>query len=49
MGNNNRVVLVCVQQGGVGGGLHVVSCFAPTRASSREVKDAFIFGSLNIP
>ena len=39
---SSRMVSACLQVGeGSGGILHVVSCYAPTRAASREMKDAF--------
>ena len=39
---SSRVVSVCLQLGkGRSSRLHVVSCYAPTRAASRELKDAF--------
>ena len=43
---SSRVVSACLQMGeGSGGRLHVVSCYAPTRAARREVKDAFFSGA----
>ena len=37
-----RAVSACLQVGeGMKTKLHVVSCYAPTRAASRQVKDAF--------
>ena len=39
---SSRVVSACLQMGEASGGrLHVVSCYALTRAARREVKDAF--------
>ena len=39
---SSRMVSACLQVGeGSGGILHVVSCYAPTRAASREMKDEF--------
>ena len=39
---SSRAVSACLQVGkGATGRLHVVSCYAPTRAASREAKDTF--------
>ena len=39
---SSRVISACLQmEEGCGGRLHVVFCYAPTRAARREVKDAF--------
>ena len=40
---SSRAVSACLQVGkGAAGRLHVVSCYAPTRAASRETKDTFL-------
>ena len=40
---SSMIVSACLLMGkGCGGRLHVLSCYAPTRAARREVKDAFL-------